>query len=160
MLMANKPQGVELLMGCMSTLSPIIARHHTGEGMTLAELLVWTSAHKATDPRDKIFALIGLTTSVSSDFIDYNHDIRQVLIDTCRLFFTQNSAGMEPVLGVLSFVNHAYRSIDLPSWVPEWGFKGDSFCALNLIMRPREWIEIGEASYTTDHEEVREAFLV
>ncbi|KAL8923020.1 MAG: hypothetical protein Q9208_004832 [Pyrenodesmia sp. 3 TL-2023] len=148
-LKANKPQGVDRLT--ISISSPLIARRHAEKGLKLATLLGMTIAHKATDPRDKIFALVGLTTGVPGDFIDYNHDLRKVLIDLCLLFLTPNSGHIDPALSVLSFVNHAHRSLDLPSWVSEWEFKGDFLRPLQLIIAPGEWVETGEASYRIGH---------
>ena len=158
-LLANKPPGVDGNMVYRGLQSPVMSRIHAEQGYTLMEWIIWTSAHKATDPRDKIFALIGLTTSVPLDLIDYRKELRQVLTDLGVLFLRQGTGGFTSSLHVLSFVNHAHRSLDLPSWIPEWTYAYDSFFALSLIMLPKEHIEVGKASYTvedTNHNPVRE----
>ena len=155
-MMANKPQGVDGYMATMSMLSPIIAKYHSKTSLGLGELLILTNGFKATDPRDKVFALIGLTTGVPVDFIDYNKELKDVLMYLCELLLTRDSLRKFPALDVLSCVNHAHRALDLPSWVPEWDFKRDSFISLGLIVESREYIDVGEADFTVDDGEVSE----
>lgn len=149
-LLANKPQNIDGTMVYLGFLSPFMARFHTDKGLTLGEWLCWTSGHKATDPRDRIFALIGLTTDTPTTFIDYRKDLRQVLIDVGVWLMTRGSRGFGSPLNVPSFVNHGHRSFELPSWVPEWKYANDSFFALDLIMPPKETIDFGEPTYTVE----------
>ena len=83
-MMANKPQAADGYMATMSAFSPPIAKYHTDNSLELGELLVLTGRFEATDARDKVFALIGLTRSVPVDFIDYKKDWKDVLIGLCE----------------------------------------------------------------------------
>lgn len=100
-MMANKPQGVDGYMATMSMLSPIIARSHSENSLVLGELLVLTSGFNATDPRDKVFALIGLTKGVPLDFIDYKKDLKDGLINLCELLLTPRPSESIPSIGCL-----------------------------------------------------------
>ncbi|KAL8690473.1 MAG: hypothetical protein Q9218_004082 [Villophora microphyllina] len=45
------------------------------------DLLYLTGSFKATDPRDKIFALMGISSDGPLELIDYSRDLRGILID-------------------------------------------------------------------------------
>ena len=51
-----------------------------GRPSSILQLLVSTRAFKATDSRDKIFALIGLASDLDSEFIDYHLSITDIHI--------------------------------------------------------------------------------
>ena len=149
--MRNKSDGVDRIMTLVGTLSPVFAAIHAKGDLRLAHLLTMTRPYKATDLSDKIFALLGLTTGVPGDFIDYNLNLRQVLNNFGLLLLTQKSVRDAPALDILSFVDYAHRSLDLPSWVPEWKYATESFFPLSLIMEPQERVKVGQASYRVDH---------
>ena len=50
------------------------------QGLRLMGLLWQTLAFQATDPRDKVFALVGLSHGVDPDFIDYKLNMHEVFI--------------------------------------------------------------------------------
>jgi hypothetical protein len=52
---------------------------------TLLNLASFTEKFEATDPRDKIFARVGLASDVNTAFIDYGLDIRQVLTSVVKI---------------------------------------------------------------------------
>ena len=85
--------------------------------MDLKKLLRHSRACDASDPRDKVFAYIGLTDPAYGILPNYSHSINQVLIDTTeRIIKTENS---------LEVLEHAIDSAppldpSLPSWVVDW----------------------------------------
>jgi hypothetical protein len=79
-------------------------------------LLRQTLAFQATDPRDKVFALVGLSHGVDPDFIDYKLNMHEVFIRGARFVIRDNAA---TALQILSLVRGHNRGV-LPSWVPDW----------------------------------------
>lgn len=80
----------------------------------------------ATDPRDRVFALLSLTGRRQSELnslIDYTHSL-----EDC---FTQVATFLVPVLGLrlLSAIRHPHE-MEMPSWVPDW--------SQNLPLGPEE----------------------
>ena len=127
----------------------LIAPQYAENGpLLLRDLLFLTGSFKATEPKDRIFALLGITDDVPEEFINYNRNLREILIDVASMCLTRDKHKVTPPLDFLCFVNHIIQSPDLPSWVPVWDTKGRIFCPLNMILQPKEWIEVGEASYS------------
>jgi hypothetical protein len=84
---------------------------------------------KATDPRDKVYANLGLIDSLgpkrspndpSPQWIqhDYNRSCEEVYIDTA-IALNSSTAFISPHFSSLSMVGDLVRST-LPSWVPDW----------------------------------------
>jgi len=85
--------------------------------LDLKELLTHSSYSKTTDPRDKIFAFIGLADPSYAIIPNYSHSLDQILIDT-----TMNIIRVENDLAVILYAPK-YRPHDdfrLPSWVVHW----------------------------------------
>ncbi|KAM7202223.1 Heterokaryon incompatibility protein (HET) domain containing protein [Rhypophila sp. PSN 637] len=80
----------------------------------------------ATDPRDKLFELLGLTTSDIGIRVDYNASPADVFIRSTRALV--EAAGNLHVLGFcFPFRVGALPGTEkapLPSWVPQWGSTG------------------------------------
>jgi hypothetical protein len=88
-----------------------------GEQLNIMQLLWLTGVFKASDDRDKVFALIGLASNLSSAFIDYNMDMNRVLIEVAKTCLCiESSWGAK----LLSWVDSTSHSDQLPSWVPDW----------------------------------------
>ncbi|KAG9256000.1 heterokaryon incompatibility protein-domain-containing protein [Emericellopsis atlantica] len=83
------------------------------------ELLAITRMNKATDNRDKIYALLGLVDDAISQSIvpDYSakNPVHQLYIDVARKFV---EAGLGPRL--LHLAGVTAQTPDLPTWVPDW----------------------------------------
>ena len=82
-------------------------------------LLRATHDFKATDPRDKLFALIGISDPASCGpvHIDYTKDVSSLYRETARYIITEEQD--------LSLLHHTgigktRKLIGLPSWVPDW----------------------------------------
>lgn len=89
--------------------------------LRLASLLSDSAGFQATDPRDKVFALLGLTTDEAQKWLIPNYSesmsTQDVYLDAARFIF----AGDDP-LCVLPFSGTGYndRLAHMPSWVPDW----------------------------------------
>lgn len=124
--------------------------------VSLLPLLWSTRTYEATDPRDKIFALIGLTNDLRTDFIDYEKKPCDILFELARCIMrndlTQSLCG-GPIC-LLSFVEPRPQSSYLPSWIPDWTVGDPSYGPLTLTMRERRAIAVGEGSFTIDPDKV------
>lgn len=81
--------------------------------------LLWTTrSFEATDPRDKIFALVRLLDDVPMDFVDYSLRLRKTLMNTAAHLLSQRS------LDILSLARAMGTGLDLPTWVPQCSFVG------------------------------------
>lgn len=90
--------------------------------MLILELLNNTRMFKAKDPRDRIFALVGLASHFDPVFakqlVDYNKSLRQVQIELA-MWLLVNQRRTESM--VLSYASDNGQELDsLPSWVPDW----------------------------------------
>lgn len=86
------------------------------EGLPLTTLLSKTAQFKASDERDKIFALIGLSYGVSKSIIDYSKCLDAIQIEVAQICIKQHDWG--PML--FTNVNPIGHSTALPSWIPDW----------------------------------------
>jgi hypothetical protein len=98
-------------------------------------VLLRESAHsEATDPRDKVFAILGFLDEQArnSEFLqpDYTKDISNVFVDVVRYIIGRED-GEKALSDVFSFFPDA--AIDpneaVPSWVPRWDLGIDKFAA-------------------------------
>ncbi|KAI2624341.1 HET-domain-containing protein [Hypoxylon sp. NC1633] len=87
---------------------------------SLWQVLKVRQGSQATDPRDMIYANMGLHSDhwETREFIeiDYRKSIKQVFVETGR--YVLKNAGFAEALSAIS--KSPLRSI-LPSWVPDWG---------------------------------------
>lgn len=81
----------------------------------LLTLLRQFSGRKASDDRDKVFALLSLTDRQTSVKPDYSLSVRQVF-QTTILDIIQQTASLAALAGDLGRKDRQ----DLPSWVPDW----------------------------------------
>jgi hypothetical protein len=86
-------------------------------GYSLTNLLRNTMQFRASDERDKIFAMIGLSSDISKDIIDYSKELDTIHLEVARTLI-ERPVSWGPML--FTFVNPAGRSENLPSWVPDW----------------------------------------
>lgn len=73
--------------------------------------------YKATDPRDKVYALLGLVTEALTDILvcDYVLDLPTVYLKVAEHCVLHRGS-----LECLGYCNPSSRDLDLPSWVPNW----------------------------------------
>ncbi|KAF2491003.1 HET-domain-containing protein [Lophium mytilinum] len=96
-------------------------------------LLDWARSFDVSDPRDKIYGLLGFPTKHTNlekgdVFLepDYTQTVHEIYTEVAKKVLNQDNT-----LDLLSFVTHEYTSIDaegklkfeFPSWVPDWSQK-------------------------------------
>ena len=81
--------------------------------------LIYCLRFKATDPRDKLFALLGLATDADDPVLrpNYRAAVREVFTASSRYMMTINTS-----LRILHIagIGWSRQILDLPSWVPDW----------------------------------------
>lgn len=126
------------------------------ENRRLWKLLWSTRTFDATDPRDKVFALVALTDDISNDFIDYGRSLRQILIDIAIFALTRRSVRLPRVQDLLSYAEARTQPSDLPSWVPDWQYHGHETYPLSSISL--HIVDHGSQSFFVDSTEVLAVF--
>ena len=87
-------------------------RHHH---LKLSSLLSTRRPCLATDPRDKVFALVGLANNAQELSPDYFKSVAEVYSQTAEhILFTDKD------LSLLSEVKGLRSGSELPSWAPDW----------------------------------------
>lgn len=113
--------GYEGLWGSFIEYEQARKAHAAGERPDLREILL--AAHrrqsKASDPRDQIFALLGIanTSKMSrSIMVDYSKSCRDVYIEAATTFLSDTSL----LISLATETNMVGSKSGLPSWVPNW----------------------------------------
>jgi ankyrin repeat protein len=110
--------------------------------LTLLELRRNSSA---TDPRDKIFSLVGLSTEGQKGLIptDYSTSVVDAYTNVTRLLINSRKD-----LRVLSAVQQSSGKSDLPSWVPDWREPWRFRPLISGIFKSSKSINDTQASFT------------
>ncbi|KAI8941232.1 hypothetical protein NX059_002467 [Plenodomus lindquistii] len=100
-------------------------RDYTGSGrpQTLLQFLDQSRHCDATDPRDKVFALLAMTPENSEQELlpNYRQSVQDVYISLARYLITRDGN-----LDVLSHCTRHEQFHKFPSWVPDWSTKRTS----------------------------------
>lgn len=125
------------------TLFRLGRQHHLGAATLLDALLLGRSCN-ASDPRDKVFGLLGIVSEESRPPADYSLSPAEVYTQIVMYLLKVQKRGLDAVLG-----NLCYRSVesrvqmkDLPSWVPDWNQCGTTF--LERVPQAQEFLESQE----------------
>jgi hypothetical protein len=95
-------------------------RAETSGKIMLSQLLYETNDRCATDPRDKIYPLLGLVWYSYSEPLPYPVDY-SLSTETVYAQYTKGAIRKEGKLAILSHLRISESmSYDLPSWVPDW----------------------------------------
>jgi Heterokaryon incompatibility protein (HET) len=111
---------------------------------SLQEALIQLHHFNATDPRDKIFALLGLATDAEDAVLnpDYNASVEEVYTNTA-LYLLQRDASI--LILHSSGIGRPRKYKDLPSWVPRWDY---SIMEDPIIFGSRQSMKYNAASNT------------
>ena len=91
-----------------------------GKYRSFSELLESCHIHQATDPRDKVYAVLGLAkpTTRQSIKIDYLKPVWKVYLEAAHYLMKQNEFHEVFELAGIGF-SQSKRQPSLPSWVPD-----------------------------------------
>jgi hypothetical protein len=113
----------------------------------LLDLLRLTRKYLSTDPRDKVFALIGIVTN--SDTMDIKADYR---LSAVEVFLSVAIHNLEKLKNVELLGNGGSSSTPqnpkLPSWVPDWSHDNDRRVAIAAVARRRGMSVSGDTQPT------------
>jgi hypothetical protein len=81
------------------------------------EILLWHCSKQSSDPRDKIYSVVGLSSAREDPLlvIDYSRSVRQIYTDVVRYVVRTYRK-----LDILCAMPRSTNTFDLPSWVPNW----------------------------------------
>ncbi|KAF9701330.1 hypothetical protein EKO04_000445 [Ascochyta lentis] len=136
----KKAQGVgRLKLGCPGHLETLKFAREVGLSGIL-RLLFATRCFDATDPRDKIFALVGLASDVDEDFVDYSRSYEGVIKELSNMLLDgriETESGC--ALDLWSSITREEED-DLmgPSWVVDWLKLKDSLYTPMMTQYPSE----------------------
>jgi Heterokaryon incompatibility protein (HET) len=93
-------------------------------GDTLENYLSYCHSLQATDPRDKVYALLALAENTSGITPNYQKLCEQLYVETAFALLQHN--------GSLAFLSNVYseKKLPLPSWVPDWSHKPENCAAV------------------------------
>ncbi len=86
----------------------------------LLSLLGTTRRYLASDPRDKVFALLGMANLHGDARLatDYSKSVRDVYVSVANRIILASGD-----LKMLSYVQNNQNSLRLPSWIPDWSHR-------------------------------------
>jgi hypothetical protein len=92
-----------------------------GERPDLAQTVLKHRFKEASDPRDMVYSLVGLSTAQHDDrfVLDYSKPVCQVFIDVVEYILNTTKK-----LDIICAMPREQNSHNLPSWVPDWSFSG------------------------------------
>ncbi|KAK4184766.1 heterokaryon incompatibility protein-domain-containing protein [Podospora australis] len=127
---------------------------------TLLDLLIQSRFRQATDPRDKVYGLLGLLSPEATNALGmvpdytlsteavYTHTARQLLLHSGGSLRLLGSAGQTPTSGSSTII-----SLSLPSWVSDWRNATAPFCPVPLTNDARGFPRQTHASAPLDPED-------
>jgi len=118
-------------------------RYWTAEGVDqgLLQLLLGYRSCKATDSKDKIYGLIGLSRTVGTVAVEINPDYSQeVSTENTYLSAAILILNTSQTIDIFSVPRSSTRSniIGLPSWVPDWSVPDSTYSLLLPGLRGEE----------------------
>jgi len=115
-----------------------------GLGTSSPDLFVMLQKHAsklASDPRDKIYALVGISIQRSTFPIDYSSSVRDVYMDLARTVITESQS-----LDIIYVVKkiEPLNEHGLPSWVPDWS--GQAYLEQSFADEYMQWYPVAAGS--------------
>jgi Heterokaryon incompatibility protein (HET) len=95
---------------------------YTKGGKDLFSLLKVSRGLESSDKRDRVFALVGLSSDAEISLIDYDLELRDILIQVAKDTIQIRLKGQLPweSLDCLCFTDPASATENIPSWVPTY----------------------------------------
>ncbi|KAK2597585.1 hypothetical protein N8I77_012363 [Diaporthe amygdali] len=111
---------------------------------TLLNALVLGRSCEASDPRDKVFALLGLVKQTPANLrlsANYSLSSAEVYKQVATYLLMVEKLGLDLVLGNLCYRSHEAKAHveNLPSWVPDWSQRGPTL--LQVVPRALPLLE-------------------
>ncbi|RDL36775.1 uncharacterized protein BP5553_06127 [Venustampulla echinocandica] len=94
----------------------------------LVDTIITHQNKDASDARDKIYALIGLTNARDSFEIDYDKSIREVYMDVVK--YAHDTTGR---LDIVFERPREAPKFQLPTWVPDWSSRFQLISRLHMV---------------------------
>ena len=128
----------------------LLRQLHKEDRLNLLTSLGTSRFFKSTDPRDRIFALIGLQHYIPLTFIDYSQELSYVELQVTLAILSDE----ETPVDVLAHTTVFGTRRDLPTWVPAWGNESSNVMAFSEMVRPLDY-DFGEPEFKTENDKVR-----
>jgi hypothetical protein len=116
------------------------SQRYESEGIQLETLMFARRCCGATDPKDLVFAHLGITNEGQQRLlpVDYAMSIEQVYAETTKLLIRQARG-----LDVLTAVYHADRKLGMPSWTVDWRIPSEYNPIATLLVKRRDGSFVG-----------------
>ena len=124
----------------------------------VADLLLQTKDFECTDPRDKLFAALGLASGAADSRIDYSRDLRTI---QTSIVWPDQKKPLEliPFLTNACYIDSRMATKTMPSWIPNWRF-GLGFRPLNLILFDEQGVYSSESRLIYEEPDVSERLSI
>ena len=109
-----------------------VSGQESGRGGSLLDVLARFREQRATDPRDMIYALLGLCTDTLGIRSDYSLSVKDIFIDCSKRIIDRDGnldlvcQGPWELFETEKRYSTQQRTPDLPSWVPDYSNPGKS----------------------------------
>lgn len=111
-------------------------RYGVSGGMGLVALLAYSSDCQLSDPRDRIYSLLGVSRQTDRELIgrvDYSSNVRTVYADLVKNFIKKHES-----LDIICLAHRFHSSTNsqdeaLPSWVPDWRTRVTPFVTPTMV---------------------------
>ena len=106
---------------------------------------------KATDKRDRVFALVGISSDAGANLIDYERDFANTLRLIARKEIEKALTSSSPsdIFDYMSMVYNSDSSENLSSWAPTFDYS-IAFCPLSAIFKMNSPLKTAPQVTSTD----------
>lgn len=116
--------GVEInykALNALMTLQNLRKAHLSGDTSRygILEILIMTLHSQCSDDRDRIYGIVGLSSDAKVEKADYRLSARHIFLE-----FTLTYIQASKQLDIMLIDTQPRQSMQLPSWVPDWGSEG------------------------------------
>jgi Heterokaryon incompatibility protein (HET) len=103
--------------------------------ISLLSLAAYFCSNDASDDRDRLYGLNGLSTENHGLIIDYSWGVDRVYMEFAKSFITQNKS-----LDIICFASLfcATSGSSLPSWVPDWRYRREPLVVPLMVSQSSE----------------------